>query len=129
MSADTSEVRGLAEHLIRIADAAPADVRQVVAKGCLNIKTDARRRVEGLAHAPHYPRSITYETAQTPTGATGEVGPDKERRQGALGNLIEHGSINNPPKPHMGPAGEAEAPRFARALVDLGAELIEQDRR
>ncbi|MEO3922710.1 hypothetical protein ABGB07_02325 [Micromonosporaceae bacterium B7E4] len=104
---------------------APAESRKVVQKGALNIKTDAQRRIGGLRHAPSYPSSITYDTTETATGVYAEIGPDKNRRQGALGNLLEYGSVNNPPHPHMIPAGEAEVPKFEKAMEDLAAKPLE----
>lgn len=114
--------------IVRIDEAAkvaPTEARKVVAKGALNIKTDARRRVGGLKHAPSYPASITYDSKETPGGATAEIGPDKNKRQGALGNLIEYGSVHNSPKPHMAPAADAEAPRFEKAMEELAAKPLE----
>lgn len=125
LTIDDHEVVALSRDLLAAAEAAPEATRKVVAKGALNIKRDAQRRVTGLAHAPAYPRSITYDTHQGPTGASAEIGPDKDRRQGALGNLLEYGSIHNRPHPHMGPAGEAEKPRFERAMQDLAAKVLE----
>jgi hypothetical protein len=113
------DVYDLEQILADSAGAAPAEVRKVVAKGALNIKKDARRLVGRPAHAPAYSSSITYDTRMTPAGAVAEIGPDKSKRQGALGNLLEYGSVNNPPHPHMAPAGEAEKPRFEKALEDL----------
>lgn len=114
---DGGDASSLAAELLRVAAVAPAEARKVVAKGLLNIKADARRRIGRPTHAPAYPSSITYDLF---TGAIGgEVGPDKTRRQGALGNLLEYGSVHNPPHPHMGPAGDAEKPRFERAMEDL----------
>jgi hypothetical protein len=121
---DGHELKILAEDLAQAAAAAPKETRQVVAKGALNIKTDARRRITGLAHAPAYPRSITYDSHETPAGSWAEIGPDKEKRQGALGNLLEYGSVKNPPHPHMTPAAEAEEPRFAKAMEDLAVKVL-----
>jgi hypothetical protein len=97
-------------------------VRPVVEHGCLNIKKDVQRRWKGLGNAPAVSSAVTYDTRLTPLGAAGEVGPDKRKRQGALGNVIEYGTVNNPPHPALGPAGEAEATRFARAMEDLGVK-------
>lgn len=108
----------------RAASDAPAEAAKVVERGAVNIKKDARNRVTGLAHAPAYPRSITYDTWQGLRGPMAEIGPDKTRRQGALGNILEHGTLNNAPVPHMLPAAQAEAPRFERALEDLGTRLL-----
>lgn len=51
----------------------------------------------GLQHAPAYPYSIGYDVHLSPTEVEVEIGPDKDKPQGALGNLIEFGSAHNPP--------------------------------
>lgn len=122
---DTAEVRAVGEILVDASRVAPVEARKVVAKGALNIKNDARRRVSGLAHAPAYPSSITYDTEQTATGATAEIGPDKGKRQGALGNILEYGTLKNAPRPHMGPAAEAEKPKFEKAMEAAAIEPLE----
>lgn len=99
-----------------------AQVRAVVAKGALNIKNDAAARASGIAHAPAYPRSITYDMHFSLSGPSAEIGPDKSRRQGALGNILEYGTSKNAPRPHMGPAANAEEPKFAKALEDLAVK-------
>jgi hypothetical protein len=121
---DTTEVSAVADVLANAAGVAPEVARKVVAKGALNIKTDARRRISGLAHAPAYPFSITYDSHETATGAWAEIGPDKDRRQGALGNILEYGTRKNPPHPHMLPAAEAETPRFAKAMEDAAVRAL-----
>ena len=105
---------------------APAEVRKVVQKGALNIKTDARKRITGLRHAPFYPLAIGYDSKETPTGASAEIGPDKEKKQGDLGNILELGTPKNAPRPHLVPALAAEGPRFERALEALGVRLLEK---
>jgi hypothetical protein len=121
---DAHEVVGLVDAINKASRPNPAAVMAVVAKGAVNIKKDAARRISGLKHAPAYPRSITYDLYQSLRGPSAIIGPDKSRRQGALGNLLEYGSIKNPPHPHMGPAGEAEEPRFAKALEDLAVKML-----
>jgi hypothetical protein len=122
---DSSEVAAYAEVLGKAAGAALDDARAVVAKGALNIKTEARRRVSGLAHAPAYPNSITYDIGVSGSTVTAEIGPDKAKRQGALGNILEYGTRKNAPIPHIRPAVEAELPRFEKALEDLAVEALE----
>lgn len=99
-------------------------VRAVVEHGANNIKTDARARISGLAHAPAYPDAISYDVTYGMGSVTGEVGPRKERRQGALGNILEYGTVNNPPIPHLGPALRTEEPKFIDALEALGVDLL-----
>ncbi|TBL44244.1 hypothetical protein EYA84_02030 [Verrucosispora sp. SN26_14.1] len=104
-------------------DAIP-EARKVVQKGALNIKKDAQQRISGLKHAPAYPYAITYDSKETAGGAEAEIGLDKNRRQGALGNILELGTVKNPPRPHMIPAAQAEEPRFEKALADLAERLL-----
>ena len=77
-------------------------------KAANNIKEEARRNAEGMSYAPHYPRSITYDVEYGPTSVAAEIGPDKDLPQGALGNLLEYGSVNNAPHAHLGPAMDRE---------------------
>lgn len=99
-------------------------VRAVVERGALNIKQDAARRASGLKHAPAYPQSISYDVHNTFGGVTAEIGPDKGRRQGALGNILEFGTPNNAPRPHLNPALDVEEPKFVAALDALLARLL-----
>ena len=125
LKVDATEVVEMRKILVNAAGVAPVEARKVVAKGALNIKTDARQRATGLSHAPAYPRVITYDTHVTLTGAWAEIGPDKDKRQGALGNLIEYGSVNNPPHPHMGPAADTERPKFEKAMEAIAVGPLE----
>lgn len=126
---DLREVEMLAIQCDVAAKEALPEAVKVVAKGSLNIKTDARARAPRGVHTPHYPQSITYDTRQTTTMAIGEIGPDLERVQGPLGGLFELGTPTSPPQPHMGPAGDAEEPRFHKAMEELAARLIEERRK
>lgn len=121
------ELRILGDDLAEAAAKAPAEARKVVAKGALNIKTDARRRASTVAHVPSLPSSITYDTHQTPTGAWGEIGPEQVRRGGKLAPFIEneYGTPWSAPQPFMAPAAKAEEPRFERAMQDLAERLLE----
>lgn len=121
-----TDIDRLARDLDAGADTVRMGVRPVVAKGALNIKTGTQRRWTGLSNAPALPRAVTYDTHLTPTGASAEIGPDKLKRQGDLGNLIEYGSVNNPPHPGLAPSLADEGPRFVKALEDLGIRGMPQ---
>lgn len=110
-----------ADQIERGPKAAIAELTKVGHRGANNIKRFARARTSGMAHAPAYPYSITYDHRATTRVLTWEIGPDKNRRQGALGNLIEFGSINNPANPHVGPALSAEEDAWIR----YGTEALE----
>lgn len=102
----------------------PAETTKVVGKGALNIKNGARKRVRGLKHARRYPSAIDYDLYTTGRGAIADVGANKDKPQGALGNLLEYGSVNNPPHPHIRPAAEEEMPRFQVAMEDLAVKAL-----
>lgn len=120
----TEQLTELAAALKGAAMLGPAEARVQVQRSAQAIKSDAQRRVQGLRHAPAYPASITYDTRLTLSGAEAEIGPDKSKRQGALGNLLEFGSAKNAPIPHMGPAGDAEEPKFAAAMEALSVKAL-----
>lgn len=126
-SADTSELLGLEADLRAASADAVVEVRQVVAKGSLNIKNDWRKRWSGLSHMKHLPRTISYDTTVNKDTIVGEIGPDKDREgQAPYGNIMEYGTVNNPPTPGGAPALEAEAPKFEKALEALAAKLVER---
>jgi hypothetical protein len=117
----------LADSLRRVPERMPEEAKKVVSKGALNVKNDWRRRWSGLAHAPAIPRAVTYDIRASGSYIEAEVGPDKAKRQGALGNLLEFGSVNNAPIPGGAPALETESPRFTKALEDLAERLIMEE--
>lgn len=100
------------------------EARHVVEKGALNVKKDARERWQGMPHAPSLPWAVGYDITDDETTISAEIGPDKDMRQGALGNLLEYGSINNAPRPALNPALDVEEPRFVQAVEDLGEQLL-----
>jgi hypothetical protein len=54
-----------------------------------------------------------------------EIGYDKDKRGGALGNLLEYGSAaTNPPHRDIGRALDAEEPRFIAAIEAIGVRLL-----
>lgn len=93
-----------------------------------DVKDTARENATGMAHAPAFPRSITYDVSAgysllRETFGTGgadtivaEIGPDKDLPQGDLGNLIEYGSVNNPPQGIMHGALQANQAGFERGV-------------
>lgn len=99
---DASELDSLAADLGRVPPAAGRNIRTAVEITARNVKNSWRDEAKGMVHAPAFPYSIGYDITGTATraGSTvqAEIGPDKNRRQGALGNLIEFGSVHNAPQ-------------------------------
>jgi len=100
------------------------EVTAVVEQGATNVKTDWVRAWSGFRHAPKLAAAVTSDVYALPGSVRAEIGPDKGKRQGALGNLVEFGSINNPPHPGGLPALQAEEPRLETALSELAERLI-----
>jgi hypothetical protein len=121
---DASEMDALGADLAKAAVEHPRQVRPIVQRGALNVKTDAQKLASGLSHAPHYPQSITYETSESPGKIEAVIGPDKNRRQGALGNILEFGTSKNAPIPHLLPAAKAEEPRYVKAIQDVAEDIL-----
>ena len=85
------------------------NARKAVQVTAQKVRDDARSRIAGRKYLPAYPYSITYDTKVTAEGIEAEIGPDKGRAQGPLGNIIEYGTSKNAPIPHLGPALDANA--------------------
>jgi hypothetical protein len=104
------------------------DGRATVSKGALNIKNEWRANAAQTAgaHARLYPRSIGYDLTSSPGGAEAVIGPDKSLRgrQGALGNLLEFGSVRNGPHNDGGRALDAEELRFVAAVEALADRAL-----
>ncbi len=98
---------------------APVNVRKAVEVTARHVKDDARSRAASIGpHAKSYPRSITYDILYAGSYLVqAEIGPDKGGPQGALGNLLEFGSVHNPPHPHLAPALTANEADFERGIA------------
>ncbi|MER6531158.1 hypothetical protein [Streptomyces sp. NPDC001508] len=119
-----SDVRRLERHLARSIPRLRRDARAVTMRGAVNIKRDWRANARQTAgkHGRLYPRSIGFDfAAYGPDIWMAVIGPDKVGPQGALGNLLEYGSVHNPPHNDGGRALAAELPRF-EAQIQLLAE-------
>jgi hypothetical protein len=110
----------LAAAPVRLAELLPP----VVSKGGLNVKKDWRANASGNAHAPHYPASITYDMEVRAGAVEAEIGPDKDKKQGALGNILEFGTSKNPPHNDGGRALAVEEPKFIAACEAVAEQAL-----
>lgn len=125
MSADIRELHQLANAFARNVEQAETEMVRIVTRGALNVKTGWRTNAIATSgtHARAYPYSVTYDVNSMPGGASAEIGPDKGKKQGSLGNLLEYGSVNNAPHNDGGRALIAEHPRFAAQVLALTQRL------
>ena len=127
-SLNMEAVKALAADLNRIRGRLQPAMKKVTSKGALNVKTAAKQSI--LDQTQHlfvkqYPNAITYTITQS-TGmfVEAEIGPDKDKPQGALGNILEYGTSLNPPYPHLGPSLDAEADSYEQYLGDAVRDAI-----
>jgi hypothetical protein len=121
---DTPDLTVVIDAINKASKVAVTDVTAVVAKGAVNIKVDAAKRISGHPHFKRLPAAINYDLYQSLRGPSAEIGPDHAKPQGNLGHIPEYGTPTTPPIPYMGPAGEAEEPKFAKALEDLAVKAL-----
>lgn len=123
----TSGLDRLVAGLEDVPEGAHDNIRKAVTFTANGIKKTARQFAGGIAHAPSYPSAITYDVDDqgVGVGVSAEIGPDKDRRQGALGNILEYGTVNNPPYAHLGPALDRWSPDFTEGLEKAAADALE----
>lgn len=104
-------------------------MKDVTSKGALNIKNAAKQSI--MAQTRHlyvkqYPNSITYTiTKANQQMVEAEIGPDRDKPQGALGNLLEYGTPNNGgPRPHLQPAMDGEADNYERFMAEAAENAV-----
>ena len=124
MSEMWSETEALAAELAAAEARLAVLLPPVVSKGALNIKNDWRANASGNAHAPHYPASITYDMDVRADAVEAEIGPDKDKKQGALGNILEFGTSKNPPHNDGGRALAVEEPKFIAACEAVAEQAL-----
>lgn len=124
---DSSDFSRLAADMSKVATTVSPFLRKAVEVAARNVRDAARKNATGMAHAPAFPYSISYDFAGSQGGVFAavaggrgdlevEIGPDKDRAQGALGNLIEYGSVNNAPQGIMHGALQANEADFERGI-------------
>lgn len=94
---DFSALDALATDLGGAADALP-NVKKAVTVTARNVKDSWRDKLKGSSTLPALPYAVTYDVTADAGSVEGEVGFDKSRNQGPLGNISEFGSMNNPPR-------------------------------
>ena len=114
----STELAAIARTLEMTGLRAPAIATGLIVKSGAAIQRRMRADAQGIGHAPSFPASITTDLTQTFSGPEVEVGPDKDRTQGALGNILYFGTSNNGPVRNISVGIDAELPLFEKALGD-----------
>ncbi|MFJ2676397.1 hypothetical protein [Streptomyces sp. NPDC087525] len=125
MTADTRELYQLANAMTRNTGQAETEMASIVTRGALNVKNQWRANAQVTAgrHARLYPYTISYDVHPTPGGVTAEIGPDKARLQGPLGNILEYGTSRQAGHNDGGRALLTELPQFEAQVIALTGRL------
>lgn len=121
---DLSDVDTYIAELGRVPKDLHDEVVKVGEKGALNIKRDWAQAWSGHAYIGPLSRTVSYDRKFRGTEVEWEIGPDKGRAQGPLGNIIEFGSVKNAPIPGGLPALDREAPRTEKAISDVLGKVL-----
>jgi hypothetical protein len=116
----------LARDMLKAAGEAGAVVKAVVKKGAQNVKTEGRNNAIASApvHNAHAPYAITYDTKFEGMKFKAEIGYDKDKPGGELGNLLEYGSRHNPAHRDLGRALDREQEPFGQFIAAAVGKLL-----
>lgn len=112
----TDELRAFAKDLEKISSKALLEVDAVLKKGAQNIKDELVAGIPSGSSWRALKGSISYDSKYGIGSAGYEIGPDKSRRGGALGNLYYFGGSRG------GGHGDLEGP-LNRETPNLEREL------
>lgn len=123
---DSSEVKALVASLSGVPARAIAAVEAVTHRAAHNIKTGLAADAESDGYYPAFAASITYDRKfSSLTAIEYEVGPDKDRRQGALGNILYFGTSKNGAVLDFEGPIQTEEPKFLKALLDAASGSLD----
>lgn len=125
---DLTELERLAAAVAASGAVIRTEGEAVVSRGALNVKNTWRDNATQTAgaHARLYPATISYDLRRAGMLIEAEIGPDKAKAQGPLGNILEFGTSSQAGHNDGGRALDEEEPRFlahAQALADRAVQL------
>lgn len=118
---DLTELEALNEVIAASGAVVEQEGAAIVKRGAQNVKTSWRANAAASAgaHARLYPASISYDVITAPGVVEAEIGPDKGRVQGPLGNILEFGTSTQAGHNDGGQALDDEEPRFLEQIEAL----------
>lgn len=126
MSIDASAVFALSRDIAAAVARVPAEGRQIVSKGALNVKKQQQAEMAASTHFKGIARSITYDLSGGAAFCEAQIGP--KSGAGSPGNLANiayfGGSRGGGTVPDPRVALEAEAPGFFAAVEAMAAKAL-----
>lgn len=120
VSFDTSDLTTLAADLGKAGRRATLGATKVIAAAAVKVKDGMRSDFSGSAHARLAPLAIDY----TIRGLEAEIGFNKGKPQGALGNILAFGTSKNAPIADHTAALRRELPAVEKYLGDIGEKVL-----
>jgi hypothetical protein len=120
---DDSQLRGVTQNLGRISGGVLRDVEPVVKRGAQNIKNELVADARASNHFDGMAGAISYDPAYRFGQVGYDIGPDKGRPGGALGNIAYFGTSRGGGTLDLDKPLSNEAPRLEKALGDLLGEI------
>jgi len=120
---DLTEVRRLAADFGHAGDDAILEIDKVVERGALGMKKTMAEDAANSGHYKLFAASISYDRRYGFGSIAYDVGPDKDRPQGALGNILYFGTSNNDPELDIEVGMRSEGPPLERNLADVAERL------
>lgn len=122
---DVSEFRELAADLGKASREAFDEAEKVTKRAAQNIKTTMQDEAKSTGTYRHFAGSISYDRAMSAGQIAYEIGPDKDRTQGALGNILYFGTSKNAPVLDVEVGLAKEAPEFERRIAEMTEGLLD----
>jgi hypothetical protein len=120
---DSSQLRELSQNLGRVSGGLLGDADKVLKRGAQNIKNELVADAQASKHFHGMAGSISYDSDYRLGQAAYEIGPDKGRRGGALGNIAYFGTSRGGGTLDLDTPLSNEAPRLEKALGDLLGQI------
>jgi hypothetical protein len=117
---DFREITELARNLGEVASSAGPYVADAMQTTAIDVRDDWKARASGMKGLRAYPASIGYDFVGFQgfgaTLLTCEIGPDRNKRQGTFGGIVEGGSPTFAPRHYGDDALEAHSDQFEQLL-------------
>jgi hypothetical protein len=120
---DAKEALVVASNLGKIAGSALQEVDAIIKRGAQNVKNEMATDARGSQHFRGMAGSISYDSDYRIGEAAYEVGPDKSRPGGSLGNIYYFGTSRGGGTGDLEKPLRSEEPRLVNALNDLAGKF------
>jgi hypothetical protein len=125
---DFTEFNALTAKLGTVPSAARSNLRKAIEVTARHIKDDWREKLSGASGLPGLSASISYDVksdSSSRSAIEAEIGVDKGRFQGPLGNISEYGTPKTAPRGY-GAAALAENVADLERGIDIALQQAEK---